>query len=287
MIATKTGVRDSDYSNTQYSPIFRVKNLPNSKARLHTTAFINFTVWWESRTAYTKKTYSTNATLHSANSTNTYNCILVDETPDNADFEVVALSDGSSNGYTTYYVNAPIDSAYSGVPAQIVINKCDLLPSIEFLGGRPFNVTINDADIIRATSQTKEEVIEYPLIEKVAVSFTKNGSGFDVMNKCNNIALTKEGYLYVDYSLYTDSGTSGVLTDILTLTGMKPTKNLDIISPYGYRGSGAEGGMCKFTITTDGQVNIECAYPSMITRLFFILDSSQYTLTETSDSTTE
>lgn len=287
MIATKTGVRDSDYSNTQYSPIFRVKNLPNSKARLHTTAFINFTVWWESRTAYTKKTYSTNATLHSANSTNTYNCILVDETPGNADFEVVALSDGSLNGYTTYYVNAPTDSAYSGVPAQIVINKCDLLPSIEFLGGRPFNVAINDADIIRATSQTKEEVIEYPLIEKVAVSFTENNPNFHVMTNCNNIALTKEGYFFLDYCFYTNASTSGKLLNIFTLNGIKLIKDLEIISPYGYRGSLEGGGMCKFIIATNGQIDIECSYPKMITRLFFILDSSQYTLTETSDSTTE
>lgn len=271
MIATKTGVRDSDYSNTQYSPIFRVKNLPNSKARLHTTAFINFTVWWESRTAYTKKTYSTNATLHSANSTNTYNCILVDETPDNADFEVVALSDGSSNGYTTYYVNAPTDSAYSGVPAQIVINKCDLLPSIEFLGGRPFDVIFVDAsNLIYATFFTNKTLTISTILSDCLIS----------SNHTNKAVIKEDGSLYVDYGIYVNTGISedGTGTSVLRLNGIKPKKSLKILSPYGYY-EATGGGICKFTFKTDSTFDIKYAAPNTITRLTFTLERSEYIFT--------
>lgn len=170
---SSTEIHSTDF----YAPLFRVKNTKPIRDTHDTSSFLNFTVWWEHPLGYTKKTFSANPfmkkkagnskTEHEKLTTYEYKSFFVDETPENKDFEVIAISDIIPNsiveieydgdtpimdfGYTTFYVNVPnkFDSKdkhlYDNRFAQLTINKCDLLPSIEFLGLHDFK-TLNECE---------------------------------------------------------------------------------------------------------------------------------------------
>ena len=250
-----------------FAPIFRIKNT-YAWSGTYTRWFLNFTVWWESCNRYSVKTYTVNASIASGGN---YKYIFKDETPHNQEFEVVALSDKTENGYTTYYVTFPtgnntvVDSIYTydSQYAQIVINKCDLLQNIELLGARPFNV-----DITTSTLTLYRDSLP-------AIAIVESNSYHHINSTYINQAFIRNDVAYVNYGIYTNNnaGAVGDLTEALTLTGIKPIKKVRITAPY----TSSEGnGVCAFVINTDGTIDIEGSQKSMNVRLEFILDKSKY-----------
>lgn len=291
MIVCKTGYwhydsKDKSKNQKYYSPLFRIKKKTAiSKARL-TSAFLNFTVWWECSTLYTKKTYTVNTNLRSrydqaeGKTVYDYECIFEDETPDNLDFEVVAIEDLADDGYTTYYVNSPGIEKYSEKPAQLTINKSDLLTCIEFLGGAPFDKDIegiketideNDTTSTSKLYRKKLPTIGMELVEDSNVVFSANSA---------NTMFIQNGKVYVDCLLELSADFSGNFVHVLTLTGIVPQDEIVLYEPYITNDNTI--GMCNFRIKNTGEILLERAVAETNVRLSFIWDSSVYTLKSTS-----
>lgn len=276
MIACKTGLwyynaDDTTANKKYYSPLFRIKKkTATSKARL-SSAFLNFTVWWEASKYYSKKTYTVNTNLRTGDPLK-YEYIFNDETPDNLDFEVVAVEDKSDDGYTTYYVNSPGIEKYSEKPAQLTINKCDLLPCIEFLGSAPFDVDI-EAISTDTHNLYRQELpsIGMELVEDSNVVFSDNSA---------NTMFIHNGKVYVDCLLQISNQFSGSPAHILTLTGIVPQNKIIFYEPY-VTENGAIG-MCKISIEETGKIILDKVEAGTSVRLSFIWDSSVYTLKTTS-----
>lgn len=281
MIACRTGKwyydeNNKDNNQKYYSPLFRIKKTKaTSKTRL-SSAFLNFTVWWEASKYYSKKTYTINTNVRTGKESDIYEYIFNDETPDNLDFEVVAVEDKSKNGYTTYYVNSPGIEKYSEKFAQLTINKCDLLPCIEFLGGAPFDVDVE------AFSKDTHNLYrqELPSIGMELVA----GSNVVFSDNSANTMFIQNGKVYVDCLLQLSDQFSGSLVHILTLTGIVPNNNIHLYEPY-MTESGASG-ICKISIDGTGQIFLEGAMAETSVRLLFIWDSSVYMLKTTSTEAT-
>lgn len=247
-----------------YAPIFRIRNTYLTR-RNDMNNFLNFTVWWESSLGYSAKTYSINVIITSSGG---YRYIFKDETPDNQEFEVIALSDNQKDSYTTYYVTFPniLSSGYNIYDdrcAQIIVNKSDLIENIEFLGARPF-----DVDITTTTLTLYRDVL--PDVGIVETNL------HHITGTYRNQAFIRNGIVYVNYGIHTNDVTTNVVGDvtgILKLTGIKPTQKVRVIAPY----ISSEGnGICTFIINTDGTIDIEGSQKNMRTHLEFILDKAYY-----------